>query len=150
MKDPDFETEATTEQVVDQAAGEWAVVAMACIAFADRELEDSEVEKACQLAATTPVIRDTLGAEFGAQLFSDTVERIKASPGEETRFLLGELRQLAARVGCQETRDAAFQTLLAVATADRQIEPRERGLLLELKEIIGSNVMVPLAHLSVE
>ncbi len=145
-----FDTEETTEFVLEQAAGEWAIIAMACVAFADRELEESEVARATELVSTTAVIRDTVGPAFGAQLFSDTVERIKASPGEETEFLMDELRELASRILNQETRDNAFQTLLSIATADHQIEPRERDLLNKLKENIHSNVMVPMAHLSLD
>ena len=134
---------------LSQEAGEWAVTAMACVAYADGSLEHREVKQAKALVARTAVISDSLGPAFGEQLFMDIIERIRPDPETELAALMEHLKTLAAAIWKQEDKDAAFQTLLVIATADQQIEVNEYKMMLELKEIIGSNVMVPMPHLSV-
>lgn len=131
-------------------AGEWAVIAMACVACSDGFVDPAEREAAKELVASTAVITQSLGPAFGEQLFHDTVERIRSDPDNELEFLKQELRELASKIRSQEHRDSAFQTLIAIATADRELEIREREMMRELRDIIGSQVMVPLPHREIE
>jgi uncharacterized tellurite resistance protein B-like protein len=130
-------------------AGEWAVTALACVVFADGRTDERELERAKEIVSKVAVIRDSLGPVLGEQLFLDTVVRLGRSPVEELAAVKEELRALAGRVASQEHRDHAFQTLISIATADHSIAASEHRLLTELRQMIGSNVMVPLPHVSV-
>lgn len=131
------------ERALSQEAGEWAVIAMACVAFADGVLDRSELDEARASVERAAVIRETLGPEFATQLFLDRVERLRGALASEMPLLKDELRQLAARIEAQEDRDAAFHTLLAIAVADGEVAPTERELMLELRDIVGSTLIVP-------
>ena len=137
------EERADGEVELSQEAGEWAVVAMACMAMADGVVVDAELERARELVKSTAIIRDTLGPEFGEQRFVDIVERIAGDPASEMEHVKEELRALAGRIAEQAQRDIAFQTLISVACADREIAPAERKLMVALKEILGTTVLVP-------
>jgi uncharacterized tellurite resistance protein B-like protein len=67
----------------------------------------------------------------------------------ELEAIMDGLRDLAGRVSSQEHRDHAFQTLISIATADHNLAPSEYKLLIELRNMIGSTVIVPLPHVSV-
>ncbi len=134
---------------LDQDAGEWAVTAMACVAYADGNAAESEIDKAREIVSKTSVIRDSLGPAFGEQLFMDTIARIQASPDTEIEQLKSDLTRLAGRIKAQQHRDHAFQTLVVIATADHEILPAEYQLMVELKELIGTEVMVPMPQVSV-
>jgi tellurite resistance protein len=136
------------ESPISTEAGEWAVVAMACVAFADGVIDRAEIDEARAAVERTAVIRETLGPEFASQLFLDRVERLRGARDSELRLLKDELRQLASSIRTQEERDAAFHTLLRVAAADGEVAPAERTLLLELRDIVGSTLIVPAAHRS--
>lgn len=128
---------------LSQDAGEWSVTAMACVAMADGKVVDAEVERVRALVKQTAIISETLGPEFGEQRFGDVVERLSADPRGEMEHVKRELRDLADRIADPGQKDAAFQTLITVACADRQIAGSERALLLELKELLGTDVLVP-------
>ena len=78
---------ALTGVELGQEAGEWAVTAMACVALADGSADVTEIDKAREIVSKTSVIRDSLGPEFGEQLFMDTIARIQASPESELAAL---------------------------------------------------------------
>jgi hypothetical protein len=134
------------ESALSTEAGEWAVVAMACVAYADGVLDRTEIDEARAAVERTAVIRETLGPEFASQLFLDKVERLRGARDSELPLLKDELRQLAERIRTQEERDAAFHTLLRIAAADGEVAPAERVLMLELREIVGSTLIVPDAY----
>jgi uncharacterized tellurite resistance protein B-like protein len=129
-------------------AGEWAVTALACVVFADGRTDERELERAKEIVSKVAVIRDSLGPVLGEQSFLDTIVRLGRSPVEELATVKSELRDLASLVTSQEHRDHAFQALISIATADHSIVEAEHRLLIELKEMIGSNLMVPLPHMS--
>jgi len=143
MSDRGDEGRAGGEVELSQEAGEWAVVAMACMAMADGVVVDAELERARELVKSTAIISDTLGPEFGEQRFVDIVERLTTDPAAEMEHVKEELRDLAGRIAEQDQRDAAFQTLISVASADREIAPAERQLMIALKEILGTTILVP-------
>lgn len=130
-------------------AGEWAVTALACVAFADGKADERELARAKEIVSRVAVIRDSLGPVLGEQIFLDTVVRLGRSPVEELAAIKDDLRDLAGRVTTQEHRDHAFQTLISIATADHDLAPSEYRLLTELRDMIGATVIVPLPHLSV-
>lgn len=132
-----------------ETAGEWAVIAMACVTYADGNLDASELSTAQELVTKTRVIRDSIGETFAKQLFLDTITRIQTDPKKEIEGLKDELRDLAGRIGSETDRNHAFHTLIVIATADHEIVPAEHELLTELKELIGAEILVPLPHLSV-
>ena len=144
----DLEAELTGVEL-GREAGEWAVIAMACVAFADGSADESELAKAREIVRRASVITKSLGSEFGEQLYRDTIERIRSSPEAELEFLKQELGELAGRITEQRHRDDAFHTLVVIATADHRIEVAEHKMMLELKELIGSEVMVPMPHINV-
>ena len=130
-------------------AGEWAVTALACVAFADGKADERELERAREIVSSVAVIRDSLGPVLGEQIFLDTVVRLGRAPVTELAAIKDTLRDLAGRVTSQEHRDHAFQTLISIATADHNLAPSEHRLLTELRNMIGSTVIVPLPHVSV-
>jgi uncharacterized tellurite resistance protein B-like protein len=125
-------------------AGEWAVTALACVAFADGKTDERELDRAREIVAKVAVIRDSLGPVLGEQIFLDTVARLGRSPVTELEAIKDQLRDLAGRVTSQEHRDHAFQALISIATADHDLAPSEHRLLTELRNMIGSTVIVPL------
>lgn len=134
---------------LDRDAGEWAVIAMACVAFADGSADESELSKAREIVSKVSVIKNSLGPEFGEQLYLDTIERIKGAPEAELATLKQELGDIAGRITEQKHRDDAFQTLVVISTADHKIDAAEYTMMQELKEIVGSEVMVPMPHIEV-
>lgn len=130
-------------------AGEWAVIAMACVAFADGSADEDELAKAREIVSKVSVIKNSLGPEFGEQLYLDTIERIRSEPESELEHIKQELQEVAGRIADQSHRDQAFQTLVVIATADHTIDVAEHRMMQELKEIIGSEVMIPMPHIEV-
>ncbi len=125
-------------------AGEWAVVAMACVAHADGEAKEEEIERAAKLVKNSKVIKDTLGTDQARMLFDHELQALEVNPAGELEFQKTRLKEMAKKIASQEDRDAAFFTLISMATADHNITSAEYALLQELKAGVGSNVMVPM------
>lgn len=132
-----------------EEAGEWAVTAMACVAYADGSADERELSKAREIVAGTAVIRDSLGASVGEQIFHDTISRLSQDPVGELARTKETLTRLAGQISNQEHRDHAFQTLLVIATADHEIQVSEYELMSELKEMLGTEIMLPMPHVHV-
>ena len=105
------------------------------------------VEEDALAARRVPLLESE--AALGEQLFHDTIERLKGAPEQELELIKKDLKDLAALIKAQEHRDQAFHTLLVIATADHEIKASEHRLMTELKELIGSTVMVPMPSISV-
>lgn len=129
--------------VVGTAAGEWAVTAMAVMVFADGDVEPSELEKAKGVATTNPVVKNSIGSARGEALFNETVEAIKIAPGAMVQTYLGKLDQLARKISTQEDKNFALAGVIAVATADGEVERPEYELLLRFKALLGATIEVP-------
>lgn len=129
--------------VVGTAAGEWAATAMAVMVFADGEVEDAEIEKAKQIAFTSPVIKNSIGVARGEQLFKEAVESIKMEPHSMVQTYLTKLDNLARKIGKQEDKDFALAGVIAVAAADGEVEQPEYELLVRFKAILGASVDLP-------
>lgn len=124
-------------------AGEWAATAMACMVFVDGEAEASEIEAAKAVVASNPVIADSIGSKKGLALFEEAVRAIGTAPAAMLGSYMTRLQAQAAKVDKQEDRNFAMATVIAIATADGEIEPAEHAMLLRLKEIIGADVDIP-------
>ena len=129
-------------------AGEWAVVAMSCVAFADGDADEAEIARAEKLVVGSQVIQKTLGTDQARRLFDHELQALQVNPVGELEFQKARLRDMAGRITIQEDRDAAFFTLVSMATADREVSPAEYKLLVEFKEVIGSNVMIPMPQVN--
>lgn len=129
--------------VVGTAAGEWAVTAMAVMVFADGDAEAEEMEKAKVVATTNPVVKNSIGSARGEVLFNDTVEAIKVSPAAMIQTYLSKLDALAKKVSSQDDKNFALAAVIAVATADGDVEPKEHDLLNRFKALLGATIDVP-------
>lgn len=125
-------------------AGEWAVVAMACVAYADLETNEEEIARAATLIEKSAVISQTLGADQAKRLFDHELQALQLNPAGELSFQKARLREMASSIITQEDRDAAFFMLVSMATADRQITVPEYKILQEFKEMVGSKMMIPM------
>jgi tellurite resistance protein len=132
-----------------EEAGEWAVTAMACVAYADGSADERELAKAREIVTKTAVIRDSLGPSVGEQIFHDRIARLSADPAGELQRTKAELARLASQIQSQEHRDHAFQTLLVIATADHEVQVSEYKLMAELKEMLGTEIMIPMPSINV-
>jgi tellurite resistance protein len=132
--------------VVGTAAGEWAVTAMAVMVFADGEVEAAELEKAKVIAFTSPVVKNSIGAARGEQLFKDAVETIKMEPRSMIQTYLTKLDALARKIGSQEDKNFALAGVIAVASADGEVERPEYELLVRFKAILGATLDLPQAQ----
>jgi len=132
--------------VVGTAAGEWAVTAMAVMVFADGEVEAAELEKAKVIAFTSPVVKNSIGAARGEQLFKDAVETIKMEPRSMIQTYLTKLDGLARKIGSQEDKNFALAGVIAVASADGEVERPEYELLVRFKAILGATLDLPQAQ----
>ncbi|WAS94359.1 TerB family tellurite resistance protein [Nannocystis punicea] len=131
--------------IVGTAAGEWAVTAMAVMVFADGEVEAAEIEKAKVIALTNPVVKNSIGSARGEQLFKDAVETIKMEPGSMIQTYLAKLDALARKIGSQEDKNFALAGVIAVASADGEVERPEYDLLVRFKAILGATLDLPAA-----
>lgn len=122
-------------------AGEWAVAAMACMAFADAQAEAAEVE-ARRVVAVNPVIANSIGSERGVALFDEAVRAIATDPPTMLASAMSQLQAQAAKITSKVDRNFALMTVFAIITAD-EIKPGEHAMLLRLKEIVGAEVEVP-------
>lgn len=129
--------------VVGTAAGEWAATAMAVMVFADGEVEAAEIEKAKLVATTNPVVKNSIGSERGAALFADTVQAIKTAPAAMVQTYLTKLDVLARKIGSQDDKNFALAGVIAVATADGDVERPEYELLQRFKALLGATIDVP-------
>lgn len=129
--------------VVGTAAGEWAATAMAVMVFADGDVEDSELAKARTIALNNPVIRNSIGAARGEQIFKDAVEAIQMEPSSMVQTYLTKLDNLAGKIGKQEDKDFALAGVIAVAAADGEVERPEYELLVRFKAILRASVDLP-------
>ncbi len=126
-----------------EEAGQWAIKAMALVAVADGHVDATEINDAKALISSTEMIRESVGPEFGEQLFRDTVSRLLAARDVEIVTVKEELVDLANRIETQELRDQAFQTLLRIASANDEITDTEHEMMTELRQIIGTSQLVP-------
>ena len=131
--------------VVGTAAGEWAVTAMAVMVFADGDAEPEEMEKAKVVATTNPVVKNSIGSARGEVLFNDTVEAIKVSPAAMLQTYLTKLDTLAKKIGTQDDKNFALAAVIAVATADGDVEAPEHVLLERFKSLLGATIDIPAA-----
>lgn len=129
--------------IVGTAAGEWAVTAMAVMVFADGEAEASEMEKAQVVATTNPVVKNSIGSARGEVLFNDTVEAIKVAPAAMLQTYLTKLESLASKISSQDDKNFALASVIAVATADGEVEQPEYQLLLRFRDLLGATIDVP-------
>ncbi len=129
--------------VVGTAAGEWAVTAMAVMVFADGDVEPAELEKAKSVAANSPVVKNSIGSARGAALFADTIEAIRVEPGSMVQTYLAKLDQQARKISSQEDKNFALAAVIAVASADGEVEPPEHALLLRFKALLGATIDIP-------
>lgn len=129
--------------VVGTAAGEWAVTAMAVMVFADGDAEASEMEKAKVVATTNPVVKNSIGSARGEALFNDTVEAIKVAPSAMLQTYLTKLDALAKKISSQDDKNFALASVIAVATADGDVERPEYELLVRFKDLLGATIDVP-------
>jgi tellurite resistance protein len=128
---------------MSDAAGQWAVMAMGCMVFADGQAEESEIQKATVVVQNNPVIKNSLGVDKGLQLFTEVVEAIKTEPTSMLSTYLKKLEELAQSVKTEEDRNFALGTVIAIAAADGEIEPPEHDMLLKFKAQLGATVDVP-------
>lgn len=129
--------------IVGNAAGEWAVTAMAVMVFADGDAEPAELEKAKVVATTNPVVKNSIGSARGETLFNETVEAIKVAPAAMLQTYLTKLDALAQKISSQDDKNFALASVIAVATADGDVEPPEHQLLLRFKDLLGATIDVP-------
>ncbi len=129
--------------IVGSAAGEWAVTAMAVMVFADGDAEAAEMEKAKVVATTNPVVKNSIGSARGEALFNDTVEAIKVAPAAMLQTYLTKLDALAKKISSQDDKNFALASVIAVATADGDVEPAEQQLLQRFKDLLGATIDVP-------
>ena len=139
----DFDAQVGNVNLAQDAA-EWALTAMACVAYADGEASEEEIERAETLVKNSKIISGVLGPDQGGQFFHQVLMALQVNPSGELEFQKARLADMSGRVTNQEDKDAAFHTLISMATADREISVAEHKMLTELKELIGSNVMVPM------
>lgn len=128
---------------MSDGAGRWAVTAMGCMVFADGQAEESEIQKATAVVINNPVIKNSIGAEKGLQMFTAVVEAIKTEPTSMLASYLKTLEELAKEVKTEEDKNFALGTVIAIAAADGEIEPPEHVMLLKFKELLGATVDVP-------
>lgn len=129
--------------IVGSAAGEWAVTAMAVMVFADGDAEAAEMEKAKVVATTNPVVKNSIGSARGEALFNDTVEAIKVAPAAMLQTYLTKLDALAKKISSQDDKNFALASVIAVATADGDVEPAEQQLLHRFKDLLGATIDIP-------
>jgi uncharacterized tellurite resistance protein B-like protein len=129
--------------IVGTAAGEWAVTAMAVMVFADGDAEASEMEKAKVVATTNPVVKNSIGSDRGEALFNETVEAIKVAPAAMLQTYLTKLDALARKISSQDDKNFALASVIAVATADGDVERPEYELLIRFKDLLGATIDVP-------
>lgn len=129
--------------VVGTAAGEWAVTAMAVMVFADGDAEPEELEKAKVVATTNPVVKNSIGSVRGAALFAETVDAIKVAPGAMLQTYLNKLDVLGRKIGTADDKNFALAAVIAVATADGDVERPEHDLLVRFKALIGATIDIP-------
>jgi tellurite resistance protein len=129
--------------VVGTAAGEWAATAMAVMVFADGDVEDAELQKATSIALTSPVIRNSIGAAKGEQVFKEALETIKVEPITMVQTYLSKLDNLARKINKPEDKNFALAGVIAVAAADGEVERPEYELLVRFKAILGATVDLP-------
>jgi tellurite resistance protein len=130
--------------LVAQDVAEWSLAAMACVAYADGVAHEAEIARAEELVRHSSAIAGALGPDQGIQFFHQVLMALELNPERELEFQKVRLGVMASRITDQEQRDAAFFTLIAMATADRDVTASEHALLVELKALIGSKVMVPM------
>jgi tellurite resistance protein len=128
---------------ISSAAGEWAVTAMGCMVFADGQAEESELKKAIQVVANNPVIKNSLGADKGLEMFTAVVEAIKTEPTSMLATYLMKAEALAQKVTVAEDRNFALGTVIAIASADGEIEPPEHAMLIKFKAQLQATIDVP-------
>ena len=131
--------------VVGTAAGEWAVTAMAVMVFADGDVEPAELEKAKGVAANSPVVKNSIGPARGAALFAETIEAIRVEPTSMVQTYLGKLDAQARKISAQEDKNFALAAVIAVASADGEVEPPEHVLLVRFKALLGATIDLPAA-----
>lgn len=129
--------------VVGTAAGEWAATAMAVMVFADGEVEAAELEKGKVIALTNPVVKNSIGPARAEQIFKETVESIKMEPATMVQTYLAKLDALGRKIGKQEDKNFALAGVIAVASADGEVERPEYELLVRFKAILGATIDLP-------
>ena len=129
--------------VVGTAAGEWAATAMGVMVFADGEVEAPEVAKAKQIALTSPVIKNSIGVSRAEQIINETIDSISIEPRSMLGTYLTKLDTLARKISKQEDKNFALAGVIAVASADGEVEPAEYELLIRFKAILGATIDLP-------
>jgi tellurite resistance protein len=103
------------------------------------------MEKAKVVATTNPVVKNSIGSARGEVLFNETVEAIKVAPAAMIQTYLTKLDALARKISSQDDKNFALAAVIAVATADGDVERPEYDLLQRFKGLLGATIDVPAA-----
>jgi tellurite resistance protein len=95
------------------------------------------------VATTNPVVKNSIGSARGEVLFNETVEAIKVAPSAMLQTYLTKLDVLARKVSSQDDKNFALAAVIAVATADGDVEPPEQQLLQRFKALLGATIDIP-------
>lgn len=129
--------------VVGTAAGEWAVTAMAVMVYADGEVEGPEIEKARIVATTNPVVKNSIGSNRGEQLFNDVINTIGSEPRTMIQSYMRKLDELARKIDKLDDKNFALAGVIAVASADGEVEKPEYELLQRFRLLLGATIDLP-------
>lgn len=112
---------------------------MACMAFADDNLDDQETKFAVEQFWENPLFEDTDTTKVvGA--FTESLEELKRG---NKALLLGELRSLSQSITDPEQKRLALPSVIAVAQADGTLTEDEHALAVKLRDMLGASITIP-------
>jgi hypothetical protein len=128
---------------MDDEAGQWAAMAMACMVFADGSAAEAEVVAARGQVQANPVLHESIGSAEAERLFKETVDAIKLIPATMLPTYEVRLAGLAQQITEINSKNFALATVIAVAMGDSSLTAAEHQMLMRFHKMLGASIPVP-------
>jgi hypothetical protein len=128
---------------MDDEAGQWAAMAMACMVFADGSAEEAEIAAARAQVQANPVLHESIGSGDAERLFKESVDAIKLIPATMLPTYEVRLAGLAAKISDVNSKNFALATVIAVAMGDGALTAAEHQMAMRFHKMLGASIPVP-------
>ena len=128
---------------MNDEAGQWSAMAMACMVFADGSAAESEIVAARGQVQANPVLHESIGSSEAERLFKETADAIKLIPATMLPTYEVRLAGLAQQISEINSKNFALATVIAVAMGDGALTAAEHQMLMRFHKMLGASIPVP-------
>ncbi len=128
---------------MDDEAGQWAAMAMACMVFADGSAAEAEIAAARAQVQANPVLHESIGSGEAERLFKESTDAIKLIPSTMLPTYEVRLAGLAQKITEINSKNFALATVIAVAMGDGALTAAEHQMLTRFHKMLGASIPIP-------